>query len=37
MIDKQNNEKENKVMNNIVVRVEKAGNRFNAFDTCDRE
>ena len=32
MIDKQNNEKENKVMNNIVVRVEKSGNRFNAFD-----
>ena len=31
MIDKQNNEKEN-VMNNIVVRVEKSGNRFNAFD-----
>ena len=31
MIDKQNNEKEN-VMTNIVVRVEKSGNRFNAFD-----
>ena len=31
MINKQNNEKEN-VMNNIVVRVEKSGNRFNAFD-----
>jgi len=31
MIDKQNNEKE-KVMNKIVVRVEKSGNRFNAFD-----
>ena len=31
MINKQNNEKE-KVMNKIVVRVEKSGNRFNAFD-----
>ena len=31
MIDKQNNEKE-KVMSKIVVRVEKSGNRFNAFD-----
>ena len=31
MIDKQNNEKEN-VMTNIVVRVEKSGNRFNAYD-----
>ena len=30
MINKQNNEKEN-VMNNIVVRVEKSGNRFNCF------
>ena len=31
MIDKQNNEKEN-VMNNVVVRIEKSGNRFNAWD-----
>jgi len=31
MINKQNNEKEN-VMNNIVVRIEKSGNRFNAWD-----
>ena len=31
MIDKQNKEKE-KVMSKIVVRVEKSGNRFNAFD-----
>ena len=31
MIDKKNKEKE-KVMNKIVVRVEKSGNRFNAFD-----
>ena len=31
MIETKNNEKEN-VMNNIVVRVEKSGNRFNAFD-----
>ena len=31
MIDKQNNKKGN-VMNNIVVRVEKSANRFNAFD-----
>ena len=31
MIDKQDNKKGN-VMNNIVVRVEKSGNRFNAFD-----
>tara|TARA_Y100000591_G_scaffold325184_1_gene345758 strand:+ start:906 stop:2108 length:1203 start_codon:yes stop_codon:yes gene_type:complete len=31
MIDKQNNKKGN-VMNNIVVRIEKSGNRFNAWD-----
>jgi nitric oxide reductase NorQ protein len=31
MKDKQNNEKEN-VMTNTIVRVEKSGNRFNAFD-----
>ena len=31
MLNKQNNEKEN-VMNNIVVRIEKSGNRFNAWD-----
>ena len=31
MMRNENNEKE-KVMNNIVVRVEKSGNRFNAFD-----
>ena len=31
MIDNENNKKGN-VMNNIVVRVEKSGNRFNAFD-----
>src|SRR5210317_2112632 len=31
MIETKNNEKEN-VMNNIVVRVEKSGNRFNAYD-----
>ena len=31
MINKQNNEKEN-VMTNTIVRVEKSGNRFNAFD-----
>ena len=31
MINKQNNEKEN-VMNNIVVRIEKSGNRYNAWD-----
>ena len=31
MIDKKNNRKEN-VMSKIVVRVEKSGNRFNAFD-----
>ena len=32
MIDKQNNKKEN-VMENIVVRVEKSGNRYNAWDS----
>ena len=31
MIDKQNNKKGN-VMNNIVVKIEKSGNRFNAWD-----
>ena len=31
MIDKQNNKKGN-VMENIVVRIEKSGNRFNAWD-----
>ena len=31
MLNKENNEKEN-VMNNIVVRIEKSGNRFNAWD-----
>ena len=31
MIDNENNKKGN-VMNNIVVRIEKSGNRFNAFD-----
>ena len=31
MIDNKNNKKGN-VMNNIVVRVEKSGNRFNAWD-----
>ena len=31
MIDNENNKKGN-VMNNIVVRVEKSGNRFNVFD-----
>ncbi len=31
MIDKQNNKKGN-VMNNVVVRIEKSGNRFNAWD-----
>ena len=31
MIETKNNEKEN-VMNNIVVRIEKSGNRFNAWD-----
>ena len=31
MIETNNNEKEN-VMNNIVVRIEKSGNRFNAYD-----
>ena len=32
MIDNENNKKGN-VMNNIVVRVEKSGNRFNAWDS----
>ena len=32
MINKQNNEKEN-VMENVVVRVEKSGNRYNAWDS----
>ena len=32
MIDKQNNKKGN-VMDNLVVRIEKSGNRFNAFDS----
>ena len=31
MIETNNNEKE-KVMTNTIVRVEKSGNRFNAFD-----
>ena len=31
MINKQNNEKEN-VMTNTIVRIEKSGNRFNAYD-----
>ena len=31
MIETNNNEKEN-VMTNTIVRVEKSGNRFNAFD-----
>ena len=32
MINKQNNEKEN-VMENVVVRIEKSGNRYNAWDS----
>ena len=34
MINDKNNEKE-KVMSKIVVRVEKSGNRFNAWDCND--
>ena len=36
MTDKQNNKKGN-VMNNIVVRVEKSGNRYNAWDCNDNK
>ena len=32
MIDKKNNEMKGNVMNNVVVRIEKSGNRFNAWD-----
>ena len=32
MIDNKNNKMKGNVMNNIVVRIEKSGNRFNAFD-----
>ena len=32
MIDKKNNEMKGNVMENIVVRIEKSGNRFNAWD-----
>ena len=32
MINNENNEMKGNVMNNIVVRIEKSGNRFNAWD-----
>ncbi len=33
MINNENNEMKGNVMNNVVVRIEKSGNRFNAWDT----